>query len=134
VDALDGAPGVRSARYAPTDEARISRLLEELSVREQQPLLGPGRTARFVAALSVADPEGRILAEAEGRRSGVIIRSPRGQGGFGYDPIFFGTGTEPDLCGDERRAEAIALASWTSGQSVAAAPEGLPGAQLPCRP
>lgn len=88
VDALDGAPGVRSARYASTDEARISRLLEELSVREQQSPLGPGRTARFVAALSVADPEGRTLAEAEGRRSGVIIRSPRGQGGFGYDPIF----------------------------------------------
>ena len=88
VDALGGAPGVRSARYAldasgeKSDAANNERLLHELAGRED-------RTARFVCALvavrSAADPEPLV---AMGRWSGRILAAPRGNGGFGYDPHF----------------------------------------------
>lgn len=81
VAALGGAPGVQSARYAPSDAERIARLLRELE--------GSGdRSARFTAALAVADPSGSVRLEVEGTCEGVILDSPRGQGGFGYDPVF----------------------------------------------
>ena len=86
VDALNGAPGVQSARYAPTDPERISRLLEALKDRDD-------RSAHFCAALCLAAPGGRVLLEVEGRCAGQITRSPRGEGGFGYDPIFEVEGT-----------------------------------------
>jgi XTP/dITP diphosphohydrolase len=82
VSALGGAPGVQSARYATTDEARIDRLLRELA--------GAGdRSAQFTAALAVADPSGAIRLEVEGICPGVILEETRGTGGFGYDPVFF---------------------------------------------
>ena len=82
VEALGGAPGVHSARYATTDEARIGRLLRELA--------GAGdRSAQFTAALAVADPSGAIRLEVEGICPGVILEETRGRGGFGYDPVFF---------------------------------------------
>ncbi|MFU8886087.1 MAG: RdgB/HAM1 family non-canonical purine NTP pyrophosphatase [Cyanobacteriota bacterium] len=82
VSALGGAPGVHSARYAATDAARIERLLRELA--------GAGdRSARFTAALAVADPSGTIRLEVEGVCPGVILEESRGTGGFGYDPVFF---------------------------------------------
>ena len=82
VSALGGAPGVHSARYAPSDQERIARLLRELD--------GAGdRSARFTAALAVADPSGTIRLEVEGVCPGVILRDARGTGGFGYDPVFF---------------------------------------------
>ncbi len=82
VSALGGAPGVHSARYAPSDPERIARLLRELD--------GAGdRSARFTAALAVADPSGTIRLEVEGVCPGVILRDARGTGGFGYDPVFF---------------------------------------------
>jgi XTP/dITP diphosphohydrolase len=82
VSALGGAPGVHSARYATTDEARIGRLLRELA--------GAGdRSAQFTAALAVADPSGAIRLEVEGICPGVILEETRGRGGFGYDPVFF---------------------------------------------
>ena len=86
VDALAGAPGVHSARYAPTDQERITRLLEALSGRSD-------RSAQFRAALCVAAPDGELLLEVEGRCDGSISREPRGEDGFGYDPVFEVTGT-----------------------------------------
>ena len=92
VQALDGAPGVHSARYAETDGSRIERLLRELAdVNERRRSLGlqPDRFAHFTAALAVADADGEILLEVEGICPGRILESPRGRLGFGYDPVFF---------------------------------------------
>ena len=86
VDALDGAPGVHSARYAPSDPERIARLLKALG--DQQ-----ARAAHFCAALCVAAPDGSVLLEVEGRCEGRITHAARGDQGFGYDPIFEVDGT-----------------------------------------
>jgi XTP/dITP diphosphohydrolase len=91
VAALNGAPGVLSARYAPTDAERIARLLAELAVANQERSalgLAAERSARFSAALAVADPSGAIRIEVEGHCPGLILEAPRGAGGFGYDPVF----------------------------------------------
>ena len=87
VAALGGAPGVLSARYADSDSARIARLLQELSAAgacspEQ-------RGAHFTAALALANPQGEVVLEVEGLCPGQILEAPRGEGGFGYDPVFF---------------------------------------------
>ncbi|HEY9906763.1 MAG TPA: RdgB/HAM1 family non-canonical purine NTP pyrophosphatase [Thermosynechococcaceae cyanobacterium] len=82
VAVLGGAPGVFSARYGDTDAARIARLLEELGDRSE-------RSARFVCAIAIARPDGTIVLQAEGVCPGEILLTPRGTGGFGYDPIFF---------------------------------------------
>ncbi|MCP9849607.1 RdgB/HAM1 family non-canonical purine NTP pyrophosphatase [Cyanobium sp. Morenito 9A2] len=88
VDALGGAPGIHSARYAASDGARIERMLRELDAAG-----GPDRPvhrhARFTAALAVADPSGTTVLEVEGICPGEILQAPRGEGGFGYDPIFW---------------------------------------------
>ena len=86
VDALKGAPGVHSARYAPSDPERIARLLQALRSEDN-------RSARFCAALCVAAPDGSVLLEVEGYCKGSITHSPRGDQGFGYDPIFEVEGT-----------------------------------------
>ena len=86
VDALDGAPGVFSARYADSDPARIARLLQELGDTDN-------RSAYFSAALCIAAPDDSVLVEVEGRCDGVITTTPRGAEGFGYDPIFEVLGT-----------------------------------------
>lgn len=88
VDALGGAPGVHSARYAgadATDAERIGKLLDEIGA-------APDRSARFVCAIAVADGLGRILHTVEGRCEGRIAFAPAGGNGFGYDPIFVPTG------------------------------------------
>jgi XTP/dITP diphosphohydrolase len=86
VEALGGAPGVHSARYAASDPERIARLLRELAAAgASEP---QARTAAFVAALAVADPSGAVRLEVEGRCPGVILPAPRGEAGFGYDPVF----------------------------------------------
>lgn len=82
VDALDGAPGLYSARYASTDAKRIERLLKELKEVEN-------RTAQFVCAIALAQPDGTIALETEGICPGEIAIAPRGEGGFGYDPVFY---------------------------------------------
>jgi XTP/dITP diphosphohydrolase len=83
VDALGGAPGVLSARYAPGDDAaRWGRLLREL-----RDVPAGRRTARFVCAAVAALPGGREEA-AEGACEGAIALAPRGSSGFGYDPVF----------------------------------------------
>jgi XTP/dITP diphosphohydrolase len=84
IDALDGEPGVRSARYdGETYPEKFANLFAALDRRG-----ATDSTARFVCALALAR-DGRILFEAEGRVEGQITREPRGQNGFGYDPIFF---------------------------------------------
>lgn len=91
VDALSGAPGVYSARYAgevgtraERDRANNEKLLRELS------RFSPAqRTARFVCAVCVAAPDGRIMAEATGTYDGLIAAAPRGENGFGYDPLLY---------------------------------------------
>jgi len=80
VDALDGAPGIYSARYAPTDHERIHRLLKELGDSLY-------RGASFRSAMALADPSGTIRAEAEGICRGLILREPQGHGP-GYDSLF----------------------------------------------
>jgi len=91
VTALDGAPGVLSARYGASDSDRIERLLRELAAatleRSRQGQVAD-RSARFCAALAVADPSGTIRLEVEGHCPGLILEQPRGSGGFGYDPVF----------------------------------------------
>ena len=81
VIALNGAPGVLSARYAATDSDRINRVLSELSNHSN-------REAQFVCAIAIASPDGAIAADAVGICQGAIAEAPRGKGGFGYDPIF----------------------------------------------
>ena len=81
VDALDGQPGILSARYAPTDHERIHRLLKELDDSLY-------RGASFVSAMALADPAGRTVAESHGICRGLILRSPEGHG-LGYDAIFW---------------------------------------------
>jgi len=81
VDALGGAPGLYSARYAPTDHERIHRLLHELGPT-------PYRSASFNSAMALADPSGTTVLEAEGICRGEILTAPQGHGG-GYDPIFW---------------------------------------------
>lgn len=100
VDALDGAPGVRSARYAgedATDAANNSKLLDELAdVPDAQ------RTARFVCTLVFIDEDGSEEV-AHGVVEGRIGHAERGEHGFGYDPLFL-----PDVFGGERTlAEAL---------------------------
>lgn len=86
VDALQGAPGIYSARFAgPTasDEDNRRKLLAELAG------LGlPRRTARFECHLALADPSGNVRAVSEGRCQGRIRLEESGSGGFGYDPLF----------------------------------------------
>lgn len=86
VDALDGAPGIYSARYAgleKSDQANMDKVLKEL---EEVP--NEERTARFYCALAVAFPDGESLT-VHGTCEGTILRERRGSHGFGYDPIFF---------------------------------------------
>ena len=86
VDALGGAPGVFSARFAgpqASDEANNRKLLADL-----HSCPGPQRTAHYICVIALAQ-RGRVLAVTEGRVDGLILEAPRGSGGFGYDPLFF---------------------------------------------
>jgi len=82
VDALDGAPGIFSARYGVDDADRISRLLRELGD-------STNRSAQFICAIAVANPSGKIVIQEVGCCPGEILREIQGDGGFGYDPVFF---------------------------------------------
>ncbi|MEO1593252.1 MAG: RdgB/HAM1 family non-canonical purine NTP pyrophosphatase [Cyanobacteria bacterium J06632_22] len=82
VDALDGAPGIYSARYGNSEQDGINRLLRELGDNEN-------RAARFVCAIALSKPDGTIVIETEGYCPGEILTTQRGSGGFGYDPIFY---------------------------------------------
>ena len=85
VDALNGEPGVYSARYGNknSDAERTAYLLENMKdVPEEQ------RTARFVSAIACALPDGRMVT-AEGVCEGTVLFATRGDNGFGYDPVFY---------------------------------------------
>lgn len=86
VDALNGAPGVFSARFGgpgATNQEKNSKLLADLKQSGST-----NRKAQFVCAVAVSDQNGTILFEAEGICPGAIAESPSGSNGFGYDPIF----------------------------------------------
>jgi XTP/dITP diphosphohydrolase len=86
VPALDGAPGVHSARYAgpqATNAQKIEKLLGELRGKT-----GAERAAHFVCAIALAE-RGRAIAVVTDRVDGEILDAPRGSGGFGYDPVFY---------------------------------------------
>jgi len=86
VPALGGAPGVRSARYAGPD-ATNARRIEKL-LGEMQSKTAKERAAYFVCAIALAE-KGRAIAIVTDRVDGEILESPRGEGGFGYDPVFY---------------------------------------------
>ncbi len=118
VDALDGAPGLLSARFSGQgDRANNELLLQKLSG-----VLESGRSARFRCAVAYVAP-GESPLVLEGSVEGVILTSPRGEAGFGYDPLFLPTGYDrsfAELSGDEKnkishRARALAklCLNWT---------------------
>jgi XTP/dITP diphosphohydrolase len=98
VEALGGAPGVYSARYAgpdADDKANNRKLLGELRRVEREAaekrspdFAAPSRAAHYVCVIALAE-RGRIVNVVEGRADGLIIEPPRGRGGFGYDPYFY---------------------------------------------
>src|SRR5437762_6383805 len=90
MDALQGAPGVHSARWAEMNgtgrgDADNNRTL----LRQLETMPDERRTGRFVCVLALADPAGRIILTARDSVEGRILRAPRGSGGFGYDPLFY---------------------------------------------
>lgn len=113
VDALDGAPGVYSARFAgenASDEennAKLLRMMEKVPDGE--------RTARFVCVMTLCRTDGSVI-RARGECPGRILRAPRGEGGFGYDPLFVPDGYEESFAelseeqknGISHRAKALA--------------------------
>lgn len=117
VDALGGAPGVYSARYAADefgaetfaamsrgdrDQANNDKLLRELADVPQN-----DRTARFVCAMCLVGPDGATLAESSGTFEGVIVDQPRGSNGFGYDPLLevpWEGRTSAELTAEEKNA------------------------------
>ncbi|MBF0359039.1 MAG: XTP/dITP diphosphatase [Magnetococcales bacterium] len=89
VDALDGAPGIYSARYAgedATDASNLAKLLSELGDRPEVE-----RVARFKCVISIATPDGQVESFS-GSVEGVIAAQPHGKNGFGYDPVFIPQG------------------------------------------
>lgn len=91
VDALDGAPGVHSARYAGTDATDRDNIIHLLNALDGIP--DAGRGARFRCVMTVVAPDGRTWTE-EGVCEGRILQALRGDTGFGYDPLFVPAGYE----------------------------------------
>lgn len=97
VDALDGAPGVQSARFAgpnATDDENNRLLLRKLN-KVRSGIANPAavqktlaRSAHYICVIALAK-RGRILTSTKGRSNGLILEAPRGSGGFGYDPLFY---------------------------------------------
>ena len=121
VDALDGAPGVHSARYAgenASDQDRILKLLDAL-----QHVPDDRRSGRFTCAVAIAEPLAQVQV-VRGVCEGRIIRAPRGVSGFGYDPVFVPAGYDKTFAelGDEvknqisHRAKALAQARKLLGE------------------
>jgi XTP/dITP diphosphohydrolase len=122
VDHLGGAPGVRSARYAgegADSAARNAKLLRALEGVPRQ-----NRGARFICVAAVICPDGGVRI-CEGRCDGSILEAPAGQGGFGYDPVFYVEGLGRSMAelsfeeknrashrGKAARAAARAIAGW----------------------
>lgn len=84
IDYLNGAPGIYSARYDETPQKRIEKVLKELKGVPKEK-----RGAHFNCTIVLTDGEGKILHTEEGKVFGLIDTEPKGNNGFGYDPIFF---------------------------------------------
>ena len=100
VNALDGAPGIHSARYAKTPEKRIEKLLEALKNSQD-------RSAKFVCSMTLINPDGEIVFISRGECLGKIALTRSGVNGFGYDPVFIVDGTEKtmaEMTEDEKNA------------------------------
>ncbi len=98
VKALDGAPGLYSARYAGTQDEKIKKLLYELSNKSD-------RSAKFVCCMTLLNPKGEMIFQTTGECNGSIVKKRRGINGFGYDPIFLVDGytkTMAELTSDEK--------------------------------
>ena len=94
VAALDGAPGIHSARWGGrAKDFRLAMDMVESKVRERNGGKSGNRNAHFISALCVAWPDGHV-EEFEGRVDGVLVFPPRGDAGFGYDPMFLPNGHE----------------------------------------
>lgn len=109
VDALGGAPGVFSARYADAQGTRAERdqANNQKLLRELEKLGDVDRRARFVCAMCLVDAQGHVLFETRGTYEGVIARAPRGDNGFGYDPLLLLPDlgrTSAELTPDEKNA------------------------------
>jgi XTP/dITP diphosphohydrolase len=108
VDALGGKPGIYSARWAQMHErgkgdADNNRLLLE----QLADVPDDARTGRFICVLALADPQGRIVLTAMDAVEGRLLRTPRGENGFGYDPLFFIESlgkTTAELTSDQKHA------------------------------
>lgn len=100
VDALNGEPGIHSARYADTPKGRIEKLLDALKDVPSQK-----RGAKFVCAMTLLDKDGKVLFSDRGECHGKIGFEPKGTNGFGYDPVFIVNGgdlTMAELSEDEK--------------------------------
>ena len=108
VDALGGSPGVSSARWAKLHDAGEGDAANNaLLLRQLEAVPDERRTGRFVCVLALADPDGRIILTARDTVEGRVLRSPRGSGGFGYDPLFYVESlgkTTAELSPDEKHA------------------------------
>lgn len=126
VDALDGAPGVYSARYAGQGHDDAANNAKLMAVMRGQAV----RSARFRSSLALAD-RGAVVATADGVCEGEILDAPRGTGGFGYDPLFYspelkmtfaeaGVGPKSDLSHRARAMQAIkpALLAYLSARGA----------------
>lgn len=90
IEALNGAPGLYSARYAGTQDEKIKRILTELNETNN-------RKAKFVCCMTLVDKEGNIIYTTRGECHGQIIKERKGVNGFGYDPIFMPDGYDITL-------------------------------------
>jgi XTP/dITP diphosphohydrolase len=118
VDALGGAPGIYSARYAgegASDAQNLALLLERMADE-------PDRSARFVCVIALASPQG-LIGTARGELPGSLLTAPRGEAGFGYDPIFVPDGDSRSLA-EMTAAEKDAISHRANALRVALA-EGL---------
>lgn len=127
VTALGGAPGVHSARYAASDAARIERLLRELAGAAD-------RSARFTAALAVAAPDGAVAIAVEGHCPGLILEAPRGEGGFGYDPVFFVPAAERTFAEMDKELKGRLGHRGQAFSLLEPQLQRLLATQLPCKP
>lgn len=90
VEALNGEPGIYSARYAPTQSQRIYKLLDNMKDKTN-------RSAKFVCVMTLVDEYGNILTQQRGECCGKIADKPSGINGFGYDPIFIPNGYDATI-------------------------------------
>jgi XTP/dITP diphosphohydrolase len=108
VDALNGSPGVLSARWAQHNGTGKGDADNNATLLRQLERVPDGqRTGRFVCVLALSDPQGRIILTARDTLEGRILREPRGANGFGYDPLFLVDGTNrtsAEMSSDEKHA------------------------------